>query len=693
MRSESQVRVAVDIGGTFTDLHLYDPTTGRTLAWKTPSTPTDPSIGLINGLREIVKHADMQLSDIGLILHGSTIATNAVLERKLPRGALITTEGFRDILEIGRHIRRDVYALRAEPRALLVPRHLRFGVVERITADGQIKVPLDEASLHTIIDTLLEQAVETVAIVFLHGYRNPQHEHRAATVIKQRDPTLSVTTSYQSSPEIREFERTSTTVLNAMLKPVISGYLERVADRLEAAGVKATLYLVQSNGGLATPDDAAELPAKLLLSGPAGGAMAMAALSKRHNMRNLVGFDMGGTSSDISVVRDGHIGETSESSIDGLPVRLPMIEIRTIGAGGGSVARIESAGLRVGPDSAGAEPGPVCYQRGGSEPTVTDANAALGRINASAFYTGGMSLDIDAATTAIRQRIAEPLNLSDKIAAAGVVDVATTNMAGAIRLSLFEKGADPVDFSLAPFGGAAGLHACAVAQELGIERIVFPANASTLSALGILQADLRYDLSASQLLPANEQALPSLSITVNTLHQQAITLLSDNGFEQAHRRVQFSCDMRYRGQAFELATAWPQVAGDSPVELLSLRALVENFHRTHEQRFAHASPLDAVEIVTIRAVGIGELGSTEITSEAEKKPRQAPPQRRRIYLADKECDVRCMHRDEFDLQNKSITGPLIIEEDYTVLLIESGWRISKLKDGDLLCELISGETR
>ena len=693
MRSDSKVRVAVDIGGTFTDLHLYDPTSGRTLAWKTPSTPADPSIGLINGLRDIARHADRQLADIGLILHGSTIATNAVLERKLPRGALITTEGFRDVLEIGRHIRRDVYALRAEPRALLVPRHLRFGVVERITADGQITVPLDEPHLHTVIDKLLEQAVETVAIVFLHGYRNPEHEKRAAAIIKQRAPALSVTTSYLSSPEIREFERTSTTVLNAMLRPVISGYLERVADRLTDAGVNARLYLVQSNGGLATPEDAAMLPAKLLLSGPAGGAMAMASLSQRHQLNNLVGFDMGGTSSDISVVRDGRIGETTESSVDGLPVRLPMIEIRTIGAGGGSIARLESAGLRVGPESAGAEPGPVCYQRGGTEPTVTDANATLGRINANAFRTGGLSLDIAAATSAIHQRIAEPLELTDKIAAAGIIDVATANMAGAIRLSLFEKGADPVDFSLAPFGGAAGLHACAVAQELGIERIVFPANASTLSALGILQADLRYDLSASQLLQTNEHALPSLNITVNNLHQQAIALLSDNGFEQGQRRVQFSCDMRYRGQAFELATPWPHIAGDSPIDAESLHTLVMNFHRTHQQRFAHAAPEDAVEIVTIRAVGIGLLGSTGITPVHSKKTSEPLAQVRCIYLADKDCEVRCVRRDELDPQNKPITGPLIIEEDYTVLLIEAGWQINALNDGDLLCEKISGDTR
>jgi len=481
MNTASAVRVAVDIGGTFTDLHLHDPAAGATLAWKTPSTPQDPSIGLIRGLTEICEAASIPVGKVGLILHGSTIATNAVLERKLPKGALITTAGFRDVLEIGRHIRHEVYSLKAEPRSLLIPRSLRYEVPERTMADGQVRQALDEPALLRVVDELVKQEVQTVAVTFLHGYRNPAHELRAAELIKQHAPDMSVTTSYQTSPEIREFERVSTTVLNALLRPVISGYLERVTNRLEQEGITAALYLVQSNGGLATPADAANLPAKLLLSGPAGGAMAMASLAARHQIANLVGFDMGGTSSDISVVRDGEIGETAQAELDGLPVRLPMVEVRTIGAGGGSIARVESGALRVGPQSAGAQPGPACYQRGGTVPTVTDANAVLGRIDAQAFRTGGMALDLSASDKAIDNEVAGALNLTRDEAAAGVLDVATAHMAGAIRLSLFEKGADPIDFALAPFGGAAGLHACAVARDLGMHRIVFPAEASTLS--------------------------------------------------------------------------------------------------------------------------------------------------------------------------------------------------------------------
>ncbi|OED40956.1 hypothetical protein AB833_10700 [Chromatiales bacterium (ex Bugula neritina AB1)] len=700
MQSEASVRVSVDIGGTFTDLHLYDPATNRTLAFKTPSTPSDPSIGLINGLQGIAELAGLSLTDIDLILHGSTIATNAVLERKLPRGALVTTEGFRDVLEIGRHIRRDVYTLSAEDRSLLVPRQWRYGVPERITADGSIYKALDEEALHRIIDNLIEEQIEAVAIVFLHGYRNPVHEQRAAQIINERAPQLSVTTSYLSSPEIREFERTSTTVLNAMLRPVISGYLERLSGRLEKTGIDASLYLVQSNGGLATPDAAARLPAKLLLSGPAGGAMAMAALSKRHAMGNLVGFDMGGTSSDISVVRDGQIGETAESSIDGLPVRLPMIEIRTIGAGGGSIARLESGALRVGPESAGAEPGPVCYQRGGQEPTVTDANAALGRIDAAAFKTGGMELDVHASNHAIDIRIAQPLGYGTGQAASGVLDVATANMAGAIRLSLFEKGADPADFALAPFGGAAGLHACAVAQELGIDKIVFPANASTLSALGILQADLRYDLSESLLMPASIESVSALAKAVSGLNQQAIELLVENGFDDTQRRIEFSCDMRYRGQAFELSTPWPQIEGDTVVSSEDLQQLVDNFHTLHEERFAHASPDDAAEIVTVRAVGVGLLGKTDSAEPIEPEPITPVAgisitetnRHRKLYLHDQEHSVPCILRDDLRRGADPLTGPLIIEESYTVLLLETGWTVRVIDNGDLLCER-SGEIK
>lgn len=693
------VRVAVDIGGTFTDLHLHDARTDKSCVWKTPSTPDDPSVGLLEGLREITRLAGIELGDIDMILHGSTIATNAVLERKLPKGALLTTAGFRDVLEIGRHMRSDVYTLKAEPRPLLIPRELRYGVRERIKADGSVLQALDENEVRQLAAELVAANVQTVAVVFLHGYRNPVHEHRVKEILKEVAPQLSVATSFDSSPEIREFERTSTTVLNALLQPVISMYLERVNDRLSDAGANAVLYLVQSNGGLAAPADAAGQPARLLLSGPAGGATAMAHLARRHDIDNLVGLDVGGTSSDISVLAYGQIGETQESSIDGLPVRLPMVDIRTIGAGGGSIARVQTESLRVGPESAGAQPGPVCYARGGEQVTVTDANALLGYIDASAFKTGGITLDVNKSEAVLERTLCTPLSLGKSQAALGVLEVANSHMADAIRLSLFENGADPGDFALAPFGGAAGLHACAVAEELGMSQIVFPSHASTLSALGILEAELRHDLSVSELMLAESASIPGIASAVKQLVRQAHERLEQNGLPDDKHQLQFDCDMRYRGQAFELTTPWVEIAGSDDVTEDNLTALVNTFHRIHQERFAFTAVDDPIEIVAVRCKATGSLTTGDQTASAKSAEDDAltikeqtdsinsdESNTRSVFWKGAQQNIPCVSRQSFLSAAASKAGPLIIEEEYTVLLIAEGWQAERLAGGDILCQ-------
>ncbi len=687
-RHNAHVRVAVDIGGTFTDLHLHDGRSNKTFVWKTPSTPADPSVGLLEGLHSISELAGIALSDIGMILHGSTIATNAVLERKLPTGALITTKGFHDVLEIGRHMRRDVYTLNAESRPLLIPRHLRFGVTERVKSDGSILQPLDEAEISRIASQLREHKVQTVAVVFLHGYRNPTHEQRVQALLNDLLPDITVATSFDSSPEIREFERTSTTVLNALLQPVISSYLQRVDKRLQQAGIHARLYLVQSNGGLATPADAARLPARLLLSGPAGGATAMSILAQRHNEANLVGLDVGGTSSDISVLTDGSIGETQESSIDGLPVRLPMVEIRTIGAGGGSIARVETGSLRVGPQSSGAVPGPVCYDRGGDQITVTDANALLGLINPDTFRTGGITLNVHASGNVLEETLGTPLSLTNSAAANGVLEVANSHMADAIRLSLFEKGADPADFALAPFGGAAGLHACAIATELGMRRIIFPAHASTLSALGILQANIRHDLSVAALVPAHTDSLPALQRAIKQLLTECKDKLTDNELYHEDCAIEFSGDMRYRGQAFELTTPWPEVSAEGEINEQSILALIEHFHTIHEQRFAFTARHDPIEVVTVRAQAIGKIGGTVTTETFHNtagKPGGSAENRQVLAASGENTTIPCISRSDFLHRAQPVRGPLIIEEEYTVLLIANGWTVTPLPGSDILC--------
>ena len=676
--TDKQIRVAVDIGGTFTDLQIHDPRQGRIHDFKAPSTPQDPSEGLIDALTGAAARYGFGLDEIGMILHGSTIATNAVLERKLPEGALITTRGFADVLEIGRHLRRQVYALKAEPRRLLIPRHRRFGVAERVRADGVVKTPLDRDAVRDIGLRLADDGVAAVAVVFLHAYRNPEHE-RAAAEILAAIPGLSIATSHEASPEIREYERSSTTVLNALLKPVISAYLRKVDQRLRAAGVAARLYLVQSNGGLAAPEEAARLPAKLLLSGPAGGAMALAALARRHGLSDLVGIDMGGTSSDVSVVLDGQVGETSEGAIDGLPVRLPMIEIRTIGAGGGSIARVEVGALRVGPESAGSLPGPACYGRGGDAPTVTDANLALGRIAPEAFLGGAMALDLERAAAAL-ERVAGPLGLSVENAAAGIVSVATASMAAAVRLSLYEKGADPSDFTLTPFGGAAGLHACTIAEELEIPRIVFPATASTLSARGILDSDLRHDLSRSELIIPGPDNLERLTGMVDDLRSAATAALDSDRVPPARRAVRLFADLRYRGQAYEITTPWSALDGGAGPDRDALETLVATFHEIHLLRNGHSAPEDPVEIVTLRAVATGRLERSQ-PQPAEAAVASAGSLRK-VYLEEAWRDLPLFERGA--IGREAVNGPLIVQEDYTVLLIGSGWSLSATAHGDLI---------
>lgn len=668
------LRAAVDIGGTFTDVQVLNTDTGQIWDFKTPTTPEDPSKGLIVGLSGAAQRAGALVGDIGLILHGSTIATNAVLERRLPKGALLTTAGFEDVLEIGRHMRRDVYALRAEPRTVLIPAERRIGIKERIRADGTVETSIDPEEVTRIGQRLVDEGVATVAIMFLHAYRNPSHEIAAAEALTKISG-LTVATSFETSPEMREFERASTTVLNALLKPVIYDYLAQVESRLSDAGITAPLFLVQSNGGVATPAETARLPVRLLLSGPSGGAMAVAEIARRHALPNVVGVDMGGTSTDVSVVNNGTVEETAAGEIDGLPVRLPMIEIRTIGAGGGSIARVEDGALRVGPHSAGSRPGPACYQRGGTKPTVTDANLALGRIDPAGFLGGQMQLGTREAGAVI-SAVAKPLDLTHEQTAGGIVAVANAAMAAAVRLSLFEKGADPSDFTLASFGGAGGLHACEIAEQLDIRGVLFPATASTLSARGMLGTDLRHDLSEAQLIILSPEAAPVLTEMIERLTAQADSLLAGDSIEPKDRIIEILADLRYRGQAFEITTPWPGA------ESTDLNALTDEFHSLHQQRYAHADPTQSVELVALRARATGRM-PRPVENHAET-PAGGLPSTSRAVWQDGWADTAIAQRA--DIGAAPLQGPLLIQEDYAVLWLPGGWAIHALPGGDLMAE-------
>jgi N-methylhydantoinase A/oxoprolinase/acetone carboxylase beta subunit len=681
------VRIAVDVGGTFTDLQILDTRSGAITNLKTPTTPEDPSLGLMSGIREAAARDGFAFADIGYLLHGTTIATNAVLERRLPRGALIATAGFEDVLEIGRHYRREIYALNPQVPPALVPRDCRIGVPERIRADGSIETALTGEALDALAARLDRLDVETVALCLLNAYVNPEHEIAIADYLARTRPSLRVSPSSALNAEIREYERTSTTVLNALLMPVVAGYLDKLDRRMQAEGCLPRLLLVQSNGGVCSAATAAREPVRLLLSGPSGGAAACALISQALGEANVVGVDMGGTSFDVSVVRDGRVNLIAQGEIDRLPVRLPMVEMRTIGAGGGSIATVRAGGrLTVGPESAGSRPGPACYSRGGTEPTVTDANLALGRLDGEGFLGGGMRLDLDKARAAIGAHVAQALGLAVEPAAEGLLAVTNASLGGAIRLSLFEKGLDPRDFAMIAFGGAAGLHAMAVAEELGIRRVVFPESASTLSAYGILHSNLAHDVVRSKVLAASEDNLRALAAMAESLHAEATARLDADRVPAEDRQIELKADMRYTGQAFELMISADAPAASASFDRTELDSLVESFHETHRQRFSYANPGAAVEIVSLRVSAIGRLpidgGAVALETAASE-----PPRLRKVWTSGGWREIAVWRRGAIG-PGAEIAGPALIEEAYTTVLLADGWRCRRHEGGHLLAERV-----
>ena len=671
----ARFRAAVDIGGTFTDLQLLDLTSGETHAHKVPTTPDDPSEGLVRGLSELAARLDVPTGAIDRLMHGTTIATNAVIMRRLPAGALVTTAGFEDVLEIGRHERREIYANKAEPRTLLIPRDRRFGLAERVRADGRVEIAPSEEAIETLIERIVAAQVEAVAIGLLHAYANPEHERLLARRLGERLPDLAISLSHEVSPEIREFERLSTTVMNALLVPVVRDYLRRLDRRLEEQGIACPVFLVQSNGGVTSPQTAARYPARLLLSGPSGGALAAETIARQSGERDLIAVDMGGTSYDVSVVHEGAVRLVTQGEVAGCPVRLPMIDIRTIGAGGGSLARIDTVGrLAVGPESAGAVPGPVCYGRGGSIPAVSDANVALGRIDPGHFLGGAMPLDREAAERAIETHVARPAALEPAAAAAGILQVVTAQMAAAIRLSLFEKGLDPSDFALVSFGGAGGLHACETAEELGARRVLFPREPGTLSAWGMLYSDIVHDLARSRLLNADDEGAAELATLVAELRDAGTALLEADGIPAEARDLPLTLDMRYPGQAYEIQV--PYVPGDG------LPAAVAAFHARHLAQFAHSEPDICPQIVTVRLAATGRL-EKPADWQAASATAGAPARERRVHVGDAWQSVAVHERDTL-ATGAVLIGPLVVEEAHATLFVPPGWRLAPLPGGELL---------
>ena len=682
----SYLRLGIDVGGTFTDVCLVD---GFNRQWihKVPSTPVDQSNGIAHGLTEILSLAQAQAEAVIFLAHGTTVATNAVLEHKLAPVGLLTTQGFRDLLEIRRQKRPDLYDLNVDQPPPLVLRHLRLEVPERLTYTGEVLMALDEAAVRSAAEVLCRQGVQSIAVCFLYAYLNPEHERLARAILLNAYPHLAVCLSHEVLPEFREFERFSTTAANAALVPVLGPYLTNFASRTAAIGITVRPYIMQSNGGVASIDTATALPVHTVLSGPSAGVIGAIYIGRQCGFDNLITLDMGGTSTDVSLVAHGVPRITGDKEIAGNPLRIPAIDIHTIGAGGGSIARVDAGlHLKVGPESAGAWPGPAAYGHGGTLPTVTDANVALGRLNPQQMLGGRMTIDAESARQALGQHVAQPLGLALDEAARGVVAVVNTNMALAARLVSAEKGYDPRDFVLMAFGGAGPLHAAYIAEELGIRRILIPPRPGILCALGLLVTDLRSDFSQSLLCLADCAALPQINAAWAALAARAAAWWQQEDIAPAAQLLEGTADFRYLGQHFELRVK----ANPGHWTESDLTALIVAFHAEHERQYAYHAPEEAVQLVTLRATAYGLVDK----SAGELAPDDAPEGGDVLRLGERWVDwggqsgrVLTPIYNRVGLRPEvEIIGPAIIEQMDSTTVVPPDYQVTLLDGGSLLLE-------
>jgi N-methylhydantoinase A/oxoprolinase/acetone carboxylase beta subunit len=601
--------IGVDVGGTFTDLVLCDTAAGRTEIHKVPTTSDDPSRGVIEGVRELCRRAALDTRAVDHLFHGTTIATNAVLEHDGAETGMVTSKGYRDILHIGRHQRPQHYSIMQEipwqDRPLVKRRH-RLTVTERLVPPkGAALVPLDEAEVRAAARQLKAAGVQAIAVCFLFAYLDPRHEQRAKAIIEAEYPGCFVTTSSAVSPQFREFERFTTTAMNAFIGPKVRDYVQRLEREMGAAGLAAELHVMSSNGGVATAAMVAEKPVMTLLSGPAAGVLGGAWTGGLSDRRRLITFDVGGTSADIGIVVDGRFAEATarDTWLGGYPLLVPMIDIHTIGAGGGSIAYVDAGGaFRVGPRSAGAVPGPAAYGRGGTLPTVTDANLVLGRLDAEHFLGGAMTLD-GAAAQRVIAGLADALDLGTQEAAEGVLTILNANMANAIRSRTVQKGLDPRDFSLVAFGGAGPLHGAEVAQLLGIPEVLVPPYPGITSAIGLLTTDLKYDAVRTAFQVSDAVDLARLDADLAAMQDDLTARFAADGLGRDQVGFERAADLRYVGQGYELRVALPPTA----LTEAAVAEAFERFHRQHEIEYGHAFRRSGIEIVNLRVVGIGAM--------------------------------------------------------------------------------------
>lgn len=655
------IRIGVDTGGTFTDFLLLDDR--RLWVHKLRSSPADPSQAILEGIRGLLEGS---VANAALeVTHGSTVATNAVLERKGARLALVTTAGFEDVLTIGRQTRPELYNFNVTRLQPLVARDHIFGLAERIAYDGSVLLAINPAEIDALITRLRAMEIESVAICFLHSYANPAHEKQIAVAL--RDVGFRVSTSHEVLPEYREYERWSTTAVNAYVAPLMARYLDRLHRGLNALKPQSTLRIMQSNGGFISVARAAREAVQTIFSGPASGVVGAQAIGQLSGFTRLITFDMGGTSTDVSLL-DGRIGTTNESVIGDLPVRLPVLDIHSVGAGGGSIAWIDSGGsLRVGPRSAGAQPGPVCFGTG-IDLTVTDANLLLGRLDPSFFLGGRMALDLER-TKRIAGDFAARLNLTTLQLAEGIIRIANANLERAVRVVSVQRGFDPRDFALLAFGGAGGLHACALADSLDIPIVMVPEHAGVLSALGMLLADVAKDYSASVMTPLAHLDAEILRTKLGALTECAAADLASEGFQVSEITLEAALAMRYRGQAFEIDVPYTRE--------MSLASLVSRFHELHQQRYGYSNPKRATEAVQLRLRAIGCTVKPQLSARQNARAVAAKAQAIRDTIFNgRPLSTPVFHRVEFAPREFGRGPSLIVGgESTTVVPPGWGWRI------------------
>jgi len=673
--------IALDVGGTFTDVTLVHEPSGRMWITKTPTTPHDPAEGFVAGVDRALRLAGVDAASLRRVLHGTTTATNAILEAKGAATGLLTTAGFRYVLEIGRHdIPRRANMFAWVKPARPVPPELIFEIGGRITVDGEELEALDEAAVLAAARRLREAGVMSVAVCFLHGYANDAHERRARALLHEEHPDCAVSLSSEVLPVFREFERSMGTVLNAYVQPIVGRYVAHLGARLRERGIAAPLSVMKSNGGVVGADVVRTQAIHTALSGPAAGVIGARRVGEAGGFRDLISVDVGGTSADICLIRGGEAEITVEGRVGAWPLHVPMIDIHTIGAGGGSLARVTEDGtLTVGPESAGAQPGPVCYGAGGEEPTVTDAHLVLGRIPPH-LLGGEIALDVDRARAAIQARVARPLGLGLEAAAQGILDIVNNNMVGAIRLVSVERGYDPRDFALVPFGGAGPLHGADLAALLAMRTVVVPRHPGVLSTFGLLGTQVRNDYARTLLQKPPDYDLAAIAAVYADLEGQATAWLAAEGVSRPARRLTRSADLRYRHQGFEISVPWAERA-------LTVSALVARFHERHRQLYTYALVDAPVEIVTLRVAAAGRVRRLTLPPLPRARAARRRPSRRRVFFVRGGWrDCPCIERETLGA-GAVVVGPAIVEQLDSTTVIAPGQRATVDRVGNLVLHL------